>query len=282
MLILKEKLAAVFIITRPLNFLITFISVIVAVIICLPQDYSELNILIAAIAAALTTAAGNIINDIYDIEIDKINQPQRPLPSELISTKEAYILYSLFTIISILLSIWLNLSALSIVLFSHLLLFLYSKYLKQIPLVGNITVAFLTGLVFIFGGVVVANPSAAILPAVFAFLINLIREIVKDMQDIEGDRQAGILTFPIKFGVLKSKHIISFFTFILLIFTFYPFIAQLYKIEFFVIVMVLVNPVMIYVIKKIYEKDYMKSLKKISILLKLNMVFGLFAIFLGV
>jgi len=278
---LKEKLIAVFKITRPVNFLITFVSVIVAVIICLPQNYSELNILIAATAAALTAAAGNIINDICDIEIDKINQPQRPLPSEIISSKEAYILYSLFTIISILLSIRLDLSALLIVLFSHLLLFLYSKYLKQIPLVGNITVAFLTGFVFIFGGVVVGNPSAAILPAIFAFLINLIREIVKDVQDIEGDRQAGLFTFPIKFGVLKSKFIISFFTFVLIIFTLYPFIVKLYKIEFFVIVMVSVNPVMIYIIKKIYEKDYVKSLKKISILLKLSMISGLIAIYLG-
>ena len=278
---MKEKLIAVFKITRPVNFLITFVSVIVAVIICLPQNYSELNILIAATAAALTAAAGNIINDICDIEIDKINQPQRPLPSEIISSKEAYILYSLFTIISILLSIRLDLSALLIVLFSHLLLFLYSKYLKQIPLVGNITVAFLTGFVFIFGGVVVGNPSAAILPAIFAFLINLIREIVKDVQDIEGDRQAGLFTFPIKFGVLKSKFIISFFTFVLIIFTLYPFIVKLYKIEFFVIVMVSVNPVMIYIIKKIYEKDYVKSLKKISILLKLSMISGLIAIYLG-
>jgi geranylgeranylglycerol-phosphate geranylgeranyltransferase len=278
---LKEKLAAVFKITRPINFLITFISVIVAAIICLPQNYSELIILIVATAAALTTAAGNIINDIFDIEIDKINRPQRPLPLKKISIKEAYILYSLFTVISLLLSLWLNLSALLIVLFSHLLLFLYSKYLKQIPFVGNITVAFMTGLVFILGGVVVGNSSAAIVPAIFAFLINLIREIVKDMQDIEGDRQAGLLTFPIKFGVLKSKFLISFFIFILITFTLYPFITQLYKIEFFVVVMVLVNPIMIYIIKKIYEKDSLKSLKKISIILKLSMILGLIAIYLG-
>lgn len=278
---MKEKLTAVFKITRPVNLLITFISVIVAAIICLPQYYSELNILIAATVAALATAAGNIINDIFDIEIDKINRPQRPLPSEKISTKEAYILYSLFTVISILLSLWLDLSALLIVLFSHLLLFLYSKYLKQIPLVGNITVAFMTGLVFIFGGVIVGNSSAAIVPAIFAFLINLIREIVKDMQDIEGDRQAGLLTLPIKFGVLKSKFLISLFIFILITFTSYPFITQLYKIEFFVVVMVSVNPIMIYIIKKIYEKDSLKSLKKISILLKLSMILGLIAIYLG-
>ena len=73
------------------------------------------------------------------------------------------------------------------------------------------TVAFLTGLVFIFGGVVVENPTAAIVPAIFAFLINLIREIVKDMEDVEGDNKAGVITFPIKFGFQKSKILILSF-----------------------------------------------------------------------
>jgi len=95
-----------------------------------------------------------------------------------------------------------------IVLFSIVLLFLYSKYLKRIPLLGNVTVAFLTGLVFIFGGVVVSNPGAAIVPAVFAFLINLIRELVKDMEDIEGDKIAGVITFPIKYSLKKTSILI--------------------------------------------------------------------------
>ena len=66
-------------------------------------------------------------------------------------------------------------------------------------------IALLTGLAFIYGGFAVGNPVAAIVPAVFAFLINLIREIVKDIQDIEGDTKAGVITFPIKFGFKKSK-----------------------------------------------------------------------------
>ncbi len=117
-------------------------------------------------------------------------------------------LYISSVFISILISVFLNEVALAIVLFSILILFVYSKFLKQIPLIGNITVAFLTGLVFIFGGVVVENPIAAIVPAVFAFLINLIREIVKDMEDVEGDNKVGVITFPIKFGIQKSKIII--------------------------------------------------------------------------
>jgi len=279
---LIEKLTAIVKIVRPLNFLITFISVIVAAVICLPGHSIELNVFLAALSASLVMASGNIINDIYDIDIDRVNKPSRPLPSGKISIKEAYILYFVFIAASVFISSLLNEKAIAIVLVSILLLFLYSKYLKRIPLVGNITVAILTGLVFIFGGVVVENLAAAIVPAVFAFLINLIREIVKDMEDVEGDKKAGVITFPIKFGSLKSKLFISLITISLILYTFYPFITQLYKIEYFIIVMVIVNPLLVYCLKILFEDESVKNLKKISNLLKLSMVFGLIAIYIGV
>jgi len=279
---LIEKLTAIVKIVRPLNFLITFISVIVAAVICLPGHSIELNVFLAALSASLVMASGNIINDIYDIDIDRVNKPSRPLPSGKISIKEAYILYFVFIAASVFISSLLNEKAIAIVLVSILLLFLYSKYLKRIPLVGNITVAILTGLVFIFGGVVVENLAAAIVPAVFAFLINLIREIVKDMEDVEGDKKAGVITFPIKFGSLKSKLFISLITISLILYTLYPFITQLYKIEYFIIVMVIVNPLLVYCLKILFADESVKNLKKISNLLKLSMVFGLIAIYVGV
>jgi len=149
------------------------------------------------------------------------------------------------------------------------------------PWDGNIIVAFLTGLVFIFGGVIVENSSAAIIPALFAFLINLIRELVKDMQDVEGDKGAGIITFPIKFGFLRTKYLMIILSAILIIMTTIPFIYEIYKIEYFVVVMVIVNPLLIFTIKKLFDDDSLKNLIKISNLLKLNMVFGLIAIYLG-
>jgi len=227
-------------------------------------------------------ASGNIINDIYDIDIDRVNKPSRPLPSEKISIKVAYIFYFVFIAASVFISSLLNEKAIAIVLVSILLLFLYSKYLKRIPLVGNITVAILTGLVFIFGGVVVENPTAAIVPAIFAFMINLIREIVKDMEDVDGDKKAGVITFPIKFGSRKSKLFISLITISLVLYTLYPFITQLYKIEYFIVVMVIVNPILVYCLKILFEDCSVKNLKKISNLLKLSMIFGLIAIYLGV
>jgi len=278
---LTEKLTAIVKITRPINLLITFISVIVTAIICKPNSFPLIEIILAAFTASFVMASGNIINDIYDIEIDKINRPERPLPSNKITIVQAYSIYISLVFISIFISIFLNEAALVVVLPSILLLFFYSKYLKRIPLVGNIVVAFLTGLVFIFGGVVVGNPSAAIVLAVFAFLINLIREITKDIQDFEGDKTIGVKTLPIYFGFKTSKLIILLFTFILILFTLYPFLTHLYKIEYFVFVMITVNPILIYCLKKLFQDQSLQNLKKISNLLKLSMVFGLIAIYLG-
>lgn len=277
-----EKLTATIKIFRPVNFLITFISVIVAAIICQPSEIPWLNVALAAFSASFVMASGNIINDIYDIEIDKINQPQRVLAASKISISSVVFLYTLLIVISLLFAWFINLIAFGIVIGTSILLFLYSKSLKKFSLVGNIVVAFLTGLVFIFGGVAVDNPDAAIVPALFAFLINLIREIVKDMEDVDGDAKVGIVTFPIKFGYQKSKYFILLITTSLIVITIYPFITELYKIEYFIVVMVIVNPILVYCSKKIFEDHSIKNLKKISNLLKLNMIFGLIAIYLGV
>ena len=76
----------------------------------------------------------------------------------------------------------------------------------MVPILGNLIVSILTGLVFIYGGVAVNNPLAAIIPAIFAFLINLIREVVKDMQDVEGDLKQEMITFPGKFGFKAQSY----------------------------------------------------------------------------
>lgn len=276
------KLTSLLKITRPINVIITFISIIVAAIICHSESFSIQNVLLAAFSATLTAASGNIINDISDIEIDKINRPMRPLPSGKITIKEAYVLISTLIFISLFLAFLISFPVFIIVIVSHLLLFLYSKYLKRIPLLGNITVAFLTGLVFIFGGVVVENPNTAIIPAVFAFLINLIREVVKDMQDIEGDINSGVKSIPIQLGFKKSKFIILFLTLTLILLTNYPFITKLYNIEFFIVVMIIVNPILVYCLKILFKDHSIINLNRISSLLKINMVFGLIAILLGV
>ena len=240
-----------------------------------------IDVFVAALSASMVMAAGNIINDIFDIGIDKINQPERPLASEKISKNSAMVFYLTLILTSLILSWFINLYAFLVVLLTTILLFIYSKYLKRIPLIGSIVIALLTGLVFIYGGIAVENPLGAIIPAMFAFLINLIREIVKDMQDVDGDKKAGVQTFPIKFGFKKSIQLILILCIVLILATCYPFITQVYRIEYFIIVMVIVNPIIVYSVKSLFEDHSIKNLDKISNLLKLSMVFGLIAIYFG-
>ena len=124
---------------------------------------------------------------------------------------------------------------------TSVLLYLYSIRLKRIPLLGNITIAYLTGLAFVYGGVAVNNVIDAFIPAVFAFMINLGRELLKDIQDMEGDKKVGLVTFPIKFGTQVTNILITLLTITLIAITFYPFVFQIYKIEYFVMAMIFVN-----------------------------------------
>lgn len=278
---LSKKIFAYIKITRPLNVIIIFLVVVVAILISQSNQLELYTILLASLTASLVAAAGNIVNDIYDIESDKISHPNRVLVLEMVSKKESWYLYLSLNFASVFIAASLNSILLEIVFVTTILLFVYSVYLKKLPLVGNIIIALITGLAFIYGGFAANNPSAAIIPAIFAFLINLIREVVKDIQDVEGDRKAGVSTFPIKFGFQNSKILIVISTIILILSTLYPFITQLYKIEYFLIVMVFVNPLLILCIKYLFDQKKENKLSAVSNILKLNMLLGLIAIYFG-
>lgn len=277
---LSSKIYSYIKITRPINVFITFFVVVVAILISQTEQINFHVILLASIAAGLVTAAGNTINDICDIETDKISHPNRVLVLKSLSKKEAIYFYNFLNTIAIIIASRLSDILLLIVFVSIIILYFYSYYLKKLPLIGNVIVAFLTGLTFIYGGFVSDNPVEAIVPSVFAFLVNLIREIVKDIQDIDGDSKIGYKTFPIKYGVQKSKFLILFIVVLLILFTLYPFITKLYKIEYFIIVMLLVNPVLILSVKLLFGKK-LNKLSFVSSLLKIDMILGLIAIYLG-
>ncbi len=268
-------------ISRPLNITIIFFTVLVAGFLCSENNTITFSTFLAGISASLIAVAGYVINDYFDIKIDKINRPERPLASGEISVKSAIIYYSITSIIGLSLSILINYTAFFIALLTAILLFIYSLKIKTIPLFGNLSVAALTGLTFIYGGISVNNISASLIPAVFALLINFVREIVKDMEDVNGDIQNGIETFPYKFGFSIAKNFIVFITIILILFTCFPYIFKLYKIEYFIIVMSIVNPALVYVLVSIFKNDSSGNLNKLSFILKLDMIFGLSAIYLG-
>lgn len=276
-----NKFSAIVEISRPVNVVITFITIVLAGIICSVPKSLNKNIWLAAVSGMFVIAAGNIINDYFDVEIDRINKPERVLPAGKLSPNSALLLYVLFSVIALLLSAEINLSAFLIVVFACLMLFLYSYKLKKIILMGNLTVSFFTGLAFIFGGVAVGNWKAGIFPALFAFFVNLIREIVKDAEDVKGDKMAGVITFPQKYKTEKVIFILITLTVLLIVLTTFPFFLKIYNIEYFIIVMIVVNVLFVYFIREIRNNFSMQNLKRMSSLLKLNMILGLISIFIG-
>lgn len=269
------------ILTRPINCFITLVTVLIGGVVVSSSEIDFKILLLASISAALIAGAGNIINDIYDLEIDKIAHPNRPLPFNKISVTNAIIFYFALNIISIALILQTYLDLILISIAAILLLYAYSKFVKKIFVLSNITVAFLTGLTFIYAGVAVNNIKDSFLPALFAFMINLIREIVKDVEDYKGDAQYGVKSIPIVLGFDNTKTILYSLILILFIITIIPYLIRYYSIEYFIVIMILVNPLLVYSYKLISHNFSEKNLKVVSGLLKINMILGLIAIYFG-
>lgn len=195
-------------ILRPGNALMGAISIILVALI---DKTFTLPVILAMIAVFFETAAGNVINDYFDYNIDLINKPERPLPSGRISLKNgkyyAYLLFLAGTICGFLISyLTNNWIPFIIVLIADVILYLYAYKLKVTPLIGNLTVGFMTGFGFVFGGFTINNPSiitTSIFLGFFAFVMTTAREIVKDIEDIEGDIADGARTLPILIGEKK-------------------------------------------------------------------------------
>lgn len=192
-------------ILRPGNALMGAITIILVAII----DRSfTIPIILAMLAVFFETAAGNVINDYFDYNIDLINKPNRPIPSGRISLNAGrnygYLLFLLGTICGLLISlITSNWIPFLIVLVADVVLYLYASKLKATPLIGNLTVGFMTGFGFVFGGFTINNPTiilTSIYLGFFAFVMTTARELIKDIEDMEGDKAEGAKTLPILYG----------------------------------------------------------------------------------
>ncbi len=192
-------------ILRPGNAVMGAISIILIAII---DKTLTMPIILAMAAVFFETAAGNVINDYFDYNIDLINKPERPIPSGRISLTAGrnygYLLFLLGTLCGFLISyLTNNWIPFAIVLLADIILYLYAYKLKTTPLLGNLTVGFMTGFGFVFGGFTLNNPHiilTSLYLGFFAFVMTTAREIVKDIEDIEGDKAEGAKTLPILIG----------------------------------------------------------------------------------
>jgi geranylgeranylglycerol-phosphate geranylgeranyltransferase len=265
---------------RPLNNFITALSVLVGAAIS-GEIESWVMVLFACLSAFFISAGGNVINDFFDINIDRINKPNRPLPRGKITLSSALI-WSIFLFLAgLFLSLQVKPLSLPLAFIACGFLVLYSYSLKKTLLWGNLTVSVVSALAFIYGGIATEDFKLSLIPAAFALLFHLGREILKDIEDIRGDSSAGASTLPIKLGVKFSLDICTLIFLFLIGLTAIPYFLHIFSFIYFLVVVLGVDLGLIYLIWSMRRNHSPSNLHRLSHLLKIEMLVGLAAIFLG-
>lgn len=198
-----KQLIGLYKISRPFNALSGAIAVILGGYVAGTGEW--LSVLAAALTTFLITGSANAWNDYLDIEIDKINQPQRALPSGMISPRTAVLFSLLLNALALIIAAFINVGSFVIVLFFSLMLYIYSWKLKSTVLVGNMTVATITAMTVILGGVAAGNVRPTLWLAVIIGVSILGREILKTIADYDGDLSQQVRTIATVWGKRRAR-----------------------------------------------------------------------------
>jgi 4-hydroxybenzoate polyprenyltransferase len=253
--------------------------------------------LLLMLSSVLIAAAGYIINDYFDLNIDQVNKPEKLIVEKIINRRWVILWHLILSTIGVVLFFYIDLKTntrfLTIANIGCVfLLFLYSISLKKKLLFGNIVISLLTAWVILvitwaetsnllqtiaIGSYTEKITRITFLYAGFAFVISLIREVVKDMEDIEGDRRYGCRTMPIVWGILASKIFVAVWLVVL--------IAALTIVQFYVLqfrwwwsavycIILIILP-LIYIFRKLYKANTATDFHQLSTYIKLTMFTGI-------
>jgi 4-hydroxybenzoate polyprenyltransferase len=166
----------------------------------------DVSLFFLSLSTVLIAAGGYVINDYYDVKIDIVNNPARVVIGKTIHRRFAILLHVALSVLGIFVGLLVSWKLAVVNVFSVSVLWFYSNLLKRLPFIGNFTVALLTGfsiaiLLFLYR----TNTGLIIVYAVFSFFMTLIREVIKDMEDLKGDNTYGCKTLPIIWGIRKTK-----------------------------------------------------------------------------
>ncbi len=253
------------------------------------------------IASVLIAAAGYIINDYFDLNIDQVNKPQRTIIDKVIKRRWAIIMHLFFSFTAILISLYIDLNSKTFWLggsnlICAFLLFGYSISLKKKLLWGNILISALTAWVVIVCFLCYYNAfycsncdinflelynnrfiRISFLYAGFAFVISLIREVVKDLEDIDGDKRYGCKTMPIAWGIPASKVFVAVWLVVLICMII---LVQFYVLQFgwfwsVVYCFILIMLPLIWILRKLFMAQVPKDYHRLSTVIKFVMMAGL-------
>jgi geranylgeranylglycerol-phosphate geranylgeranyltransferase len=217
------RIAGFFTITRPVNSLVAGFAAIIAYLIATGTLIPQTLLLFCVVA--LVTAAGNVINDFFDTEIDAVNRSDRPIPSGAVTRTAARGFAVTLFLGGILVSFFTGFLCVAIAIINSAVLVAYAGKLKRTLLIGNIAVAYLSASIFLFGGALNGwDGLLHIVPlAVITFFAMLSRELVKDGEDVHGDKAGDADTVPIRFGIKKTAYLAFFCTVIAILTSFMPY-----------------------------------------------------------
>ena len=186
--------------TRPINVIAASVLTFIGAFVAGGVTTHSLEVAAAVAATGLAVGAGNAINDYFDREIDRINQPERAIPRGAVSPRGALAFSVVLFAGAIGLALVLPWLAIAIAVINLLALVAYTELFKGLPGLGNALVAYLVGSTFLFGAAAVGEVGPAAVLFVLAGVATLTREIIKDVEDLEGDREEGLNTLPIAIG----------------------------------------------------------------------------------
>ncbi|MBI2970812.1 MAG: geranylgeranylglycerol-phosphate geranylgeranyltransferase [Candidatus Aenigmarchaeota archaeon] len=213
---------------RPLNCFMAAFAVYTATLVAGLPLLPPAAVLLGMLSVFLVCAGGMAVNDYFDIAIDRINRPKRPLAAGTIQPRHALIYASALFASGAALSYIISIVAFSLALFAALLLLAYAWRLKKLLLVGHLAVSLLVALTFVYGGALAGAYEATLYLALLAFLSSIGREIFKSIEDALGDTSIGVESLAIRYGAQRARAFASVPLMLAVVLSFIPFLNGMF------------------------------------------------------
>lgn len=238
------------------------------------QLLHDKNQFFITLCTVLVAAAGYIINDYFDIKIDHINKPDEVVIGRFIPRRHALFLYQVLNTTAVIISYTINFKVFLVNVLAINLLWFYASVFKKKPLIGNLLVSGLTGASLVVMAVFYTSDDKLInVYALFAFGISLIREIIKDMEDIRGDMLYDSKTLPIVYGLRKTKQLL--YVFMILFVIGVAILAVLLNNYYLNVALLFLSIPFLYLAFRLYFADRKKHFSQLSLMSKIIMVLGI-------
>ncbi len=274
-----SRISALLQLIRPLNGLIGAGAVVAGALIA-GHPFLPAPAMLGAAAALAAVSGANALNDCLDREADVVNRPMRPIPSGRVSVRGAAVISGIAYALALVLGALAGGPSFLVVVTWVGLTALYSASFKRILVVGNLVAAVLTASIVVLGGVTQGKVEPLVIPFIMALVANVGREVVKDIEDIEGDARAGVVTLATRFGPERAYTVARITTVVLMGVVAAPCFAQLYG-PGYAVVAGAIELILIWQLVLPSRRPEPADLRLHAGALKLVMVMGLVAFLVG-